>query len=79
MAVKALVLVEVAGGKIDEVAQAIRKTKGVQSVDMVTGPYDLAIMVEAADVAVIGALITKNIHAIPSVSRTTTCVVVKSF
>ena len=79
MAVKALVLVEVAGGKIDEVAQAIRKTKGVQSVDVVTGPYDLAIMVEAADVGVVGALITKNIHAIPHLSKTTTCVVVKSF
>ena len=68
MAVRALVLVEVAVGKMEEVAQAIRKTKGVQSVDAVTGPYDLAIIVEAADVG-----------AIPHLCKTTTCVVVKSF
>ena len=79
MAVRASVLVEVAVGKMEEVAQAIRKTKGVQSVDAVTGPYDLAIIVEAADVGAIGALVTRNIGAIPHLCKTTTCVVVKSF
>jgi len=79
MAVKALVLVEVAVGKMEGVAEAIQKIKGVKSVDAVAGPYDLAVMVEAADVGAIGALVTKDIHAIPNLSKTTTCVVVKSF
>ena len=79
MAVKALVLVEVAVGKMEGVAEAIRKIEGVKSVDAVTGPYDLAVVVEAADVGAIGTLVTKSIHAVPNLSKTTTCVVVKSF
>ena len=78
MTVKALVLVEVAVGKVEEVAEAARKIEGVKAVDAVTGPYDLAVTVEAAEVGAIGTLVTKRIHTIPHVSKTTTCVIVKS-
>lgn len=78
MAVKALVLIEAEVGKIENVAEAISKVAGVKAVEVVTGPYDLAVSVEGADLDALGNLVIKNIHAIPNISRTITCLVVKS-
>lgn len=81
MAVKAFVLIEVAVGKTKEVVATLttlqKQVSEVKSVDAVTGPYDVIVMVEAADVNAIGDLVTRNIHSVDGIARTVTCLTVQ--
>lgn len=73
MAAKAFVLIETAVGRNKEVAAALEKLKGIKSVDTVTGPYDIIAIIEGASLNDIGDLVTGKIHPIPGISRTVTC------
>ena len=73
MAAKAFVLIETAVGRTKEVASALRQLEGVKSVDSVTGPYDVIVVIEEESLADIGDLVTSRIHPIPGISRTVTC------
>ncbi len=76
MAAKAFILIETAVGKAREVAASLGEIKGLKSVDMVTGPYDLITTIEADTLSNIGDVVTSKIHAIDGISRTVTCLVV---
>ena len=78
MAAKAFILIETAVGKNKEVVDAIKKIKGVTSVDSVTGPYDVIAVIEAANLNDIGDIVTRRIHPIPGIGRTVTCLALKS-
>jgi len=73
MALKAFILITSEIGKTKDVVSALGKVEGVKSADAVIGPYDIIATVEAKDLEGIGNLVTKKIHPIPGVSRTTTC------
>jgi len=73
VAAKAFVLIETAVGRTKEVATDLEKLKGVKSVDPVTGPYDIIIVIEAESLNSIGDLVTGKIHPITGISRTVTC------
>lgn len=73
VATKAYILIETAVGKTREVAQALRKVEGMQSVDVVTGPYDIIALLEARDITIIGDLVTEHVH-FAGVVRTVTCI-----
>ncbi|GAF69638.1 unnamed protein product [marine sediment metagenome] len=81
MVVKAFVFIEVAAGKSREVVAGItdlqQKRKEIQSVEAVTGPYDVIAVVEGPNVNAIGDLVTKNIQSVSGVMRTVTCLVMK--
>ena len=77
MPVRAYVLIETHVGKTKGVVEAIRKLKGVASVDVVTGPYDAIATIEAEDLSEIGDLITVQVHPISGIARTVTCLAVK--
>ena len=76
MATKAYLLVETAVGKTRDVANTLSGLKGIETVDVVTGPYDIIAMVNADDMTVVGNLVTSSIHTVPGVVRTVTCVAV---
>jgi DNA-binding Lrp family transcriptional regulator len=76
MAAKAFVLIETAVGRTKEVASVLSQLKGVKSVDAVTGPYDVIVVVEAESLTEIGDLVTNKIHPIPGISRTVTCLAI---
>ena len=76
MVAKAFVLVETAMGKNKDVVSALRKIKGMKSVDTVTGPYDVIAVIEADTLNEIGDIITSKIHAVEGISRTVTCLAV---
>ena len=76
MAAKAFVLIETHVGKSKEVVDAIRQLKGVQSVDTVTGPYDVIAIVEGKNLNDIGDLVTAKIHPVAGISRTVTCLAI---
>jgi DNA-binding Lrp family transcriptional regulator len=73
---KAYVLIETAVGRNREVIAALKKLKGVTSVDLVTGPYDLIAIVEAETLSEVGDIVTAKIHPITGISRTVTCLVI---
>ena len=76
MATKAYLLVETAVGKTREVAGTLREMGGIESVDVVTGPYDIIAVVVGDDMTVVGDLVTEKIHTVQGVVRTVTCVAV---
>ncbi len=78
MAEMAYVLIETQVGQTNEVVKAIHSLKEVLSVHTVTGPYDVIAKVEGKDLPEIGELVTAKIHPIGGISRTVTCLVIKS-
>ena len=81
MTVKAFVLIEVTAGKTREVVVGLtalqQKVKEIRSVDAVTGPYDVIVVIEGPDVNAIGDLVTKNVQSVSGIERTVTCLTVK--
>jgi DNA-binding Lrp family transcriptional regulator len=78
MVAKAYVLIETEGGQSQGIIDLLGKMKGVQSVDIVTGPYDIIAVVEEESLNEVGDLITGKIHPISGISRTVTCLAIKS-
>ena len=76
MTTKAYLLVETAVGKTRDVAGTLRSLDNVDSVDVVTGPYDIIAVISADDMTVVGNVVTENIHTVTGVVRTVTCVAV---
>ena len=76
MGTKAFILIETAVGRTREVADTLRGVGGMQSVDVVTGPYDVIAVIDATDINTMGSLVTAKIHTISGVVRTVTCVAV---
>jgi DNA-binding Lrp family transcriptional regulator len=73
----AYILIEALPGKgIDLVNQA-KEMKGVRTVHLVTGPYDVIAFVEAPDLKALGEMIVKKIQATGCVARTLTCITVE--
>ena len=76
MAAKAFVLIETAVVRTKEVAISLRQLKGVKSVDLVTGPYDIIAIIEAETLNDIGDIVTEKIHPTTGISRTVTCLAI---
>jgi DNA-binding Lrp family transcriptional regulator len=74
---KAYVLVETSAGKTKSVKKALGKLRPgkcrIESLDVVTGPYDYIAVVQGPTLDDIGQLVTEGIGAIEGVTRTTTC------
>jgi len=73
---KAFILIESAVGKNREVVTALKRIKGVKTVDSVTGPYDVIAVVEGENLNEIGDLVTARIQLVPDISRTVTCLAI---
>ncbi len=78
MATKAYLLIETAVGKTRDVASTLRDFTGIDTVDVVTGPYDIIAVINGDDMSVVGNLVTEEIHTVTGVVRTVTCVAVGS-
>jgi len=71
--VEAYVLIQAEVGRAVDVADAVGKIPGVRFADVVTGPYDVVVRVEAAEIDGLGKLIVANVQAVVGVTRTLTC------
>ena len=76
MTVKAYVLVEIAVGQTREVANALGGVRSIQSADLVTGPYDVIVVIEGEDINAVARQVEQEIHPVAGVMRTVTCVVI---
>ena len=76
MVVQAYILVQTNVGKAAEVATAIGAIQGVTLAEDVTGPYDVIVRAEAADVDQLGQLVVARVQKVDGITRTLTCPVV---
>ena len=76
MKAKAYLLIEVDAGQLEEVRNALRELPNIRAVDIITGPYDIIAVAEAADQRIIGRMIMDEIHKIIGLKRTITCVTI---
>ena len=74
--VDAYVLIQAEVGRSAEVAEALGKIPGVRFADVVTGPYDVVVRAEAAEIDELGKLIAAKVQAVVGITRTLTCPVV---
>jgi DNA-binding Lrp family transcriptional regulator len=76
MAAKAYVLLRTAPGLTKAIYSALRVSPAVLSVELITGPYDLIVAIEAANTSEILTIIMKDIRPAAGVRDTVTCLVV---
>jgi len=74
--VEAYVLIQTEIGKPPQVAAELGGISGVGAADVLTGPYDVIVRVEAVDVDALGKLVVTRIQAVEGITRTLTCPVV---
>ena len=75
--VEAYILIQTEVGKAAEVAHDIFAIDGVTAAEAVTGPYDAIVHAQAADVDSLGKLVVAKIQAVPGITRTLTCPIIK--
>jgi DNA-binding Lrp family transcriptional regulator len=73
---RAYILIETSVGKTRDVVSILKGLEGMKSVDPVTGPYDIIVVVEGKDLNSIGELVTGKVHPIVGVTRTVTCLAI---
>jgi uncharacterized protein with GYD domain len=76
-ATSAYILIEALPGKGLDLVNMAKGIKGVKTVHLVTGPYDVIMFVEAPDLKSLGDMIVKRIQATGFVARTLTCITVE--
>lgn len=72
--VRTYVLVEMAAGHSRSLVEAVEGMDGAKDVVRVTGPYDVIVVLEADGVDEISDIVSRRIHSMTGVVRTTTCV-----
>lgn len=75
--ITAYVLIQAKVGRSAGVGAEITRIEGVRSADLVTGPYDVIAVAEAAGMDDLGKLVVAKIHAVDGVTRTLTCPVIR--
>lgn len=74
---QAYVLITAAIGKVKQAAKEIKALRGVKSVHVVTGPYDIIVFVEAKSLDTLTSTIVEGIHKVKGVVDTNTAIVVE--
>lgn len=75
--VQAYILIQTDSGRASDVAREIMKLEGVLSAEAVTGPYDVIVFSEAADVDALGHLVVTQVQPVVGIVRTLTCPVIR--
>lgn len=78
MTTKAYVLIRTAPGLTQAIRAALRASPAVQSVEMITGPYDLIVSLKGTSASEILTAVMKEIRPAAGVRDTVTCMVVPS-
>ena len=74
MATRAFILIEIQVGKVRDVVSELRSYAGIETVDAITGPYDVIALIKAEDMGAVADLVTGKVQGIRGVMRTITCV-----
>jgi DNA-binding Lrp family transcriptional regulator len=71
--VQAYILVQTEVGMADQVAEDVSAIEGVVRVDIVTGPYDVVVLTEAASADHLRTLVVSRVQRVAGITRTLTC------
>jgi DNA-binding Lrp family transcriptional regulator len=71
--VQAYILVQTEVGMADRVAEEVSAIEGVVRVDIVTGPYDVVVLTEAASADHLRTLVVSRVQRVAGITRTLTC------
>ena len=77
MAARAYVLINASAGAVEDLAASLRCIEGVSAADVVVGPYDIVVVLEASDTHAIGQIMLRQFHRLPGIMKTLTMVVVE--
>lgn len=72
--VTAFVLVGMVAGHSGNLVASLEKQQGVEAVHRVTGPYDVIAVLRGENINAISEMVANDVHLLPGVVRTTTCV-----
>ncbi|KXA97668.1 AsnC family transcriptional regulator [candidate division MSBL1 archaeon SCGC-AAA259I09] len=75
--VKAYILLTSAIGRVKDVFDRLKGLKNVKTVSIVTGPYDLIVLVEAEDLSTLTNTVVEEIREIEGVVDTNTAIIVQ--
>jgi DNA-binding Lrp family transcriptional regulator len=73
---KAFVLIITEMGQLGNALKTLRARKGIQEVDVITGPYDLIAILSGSDTNEIANIVVNNIHSVTGIKHTVTLIVV---
>ena len=73
---KAFILITVRTGYIAEVLSHLTRVAGIREANMTFGPYDIVAMAEADDLQSLGKMLAEDVHPIPGIEETLTCLAV---
>ena len=59
-----------------KVVTSLRSVDGIESADVVTGPFDVIALINVEDFTQVGLLVTERVHTIPGIVRATSYPVV---
>lgn len=71
---RAYILIQVVPGRSEEIAEILSAVQGVAHSDLVTGPYDIILEVEAPDLDAIGDIVHKGVRSVEGIEHTLTCI-----
>ena len=74
MGTRAYILIETQVGMSRTVAASLQSFDKVENVDVITGPFDVIALIEAADMAAVADMVTGQVQGLKGVARTITCV-----
>lgn len=74
MPVKAYILVDTTPGvKTSEILGKLKAVKSIKSAEAVSGPHDIVVIAETADLQGLGELVITKVRAIEGITKTITC------
>lgn len=72
---QAFILINTEPGKITQIADSAQRVEGVEMAYAVTGPFDVIVYAEVADMSALGAVIN-IIHSVDGVQKTQTAIAI---
>ena len=73
MSVKAYILLDTSSVGTTDILSSLRAIDGVDSAEAVSGPHDIVVIVETADLKDLGDMVLTKIRTIEGVTKTITC------
>lgn len=73
---KAYILIDATIGKSRDVARALKSVKPVLEAYLITGPYDVIAVVQGKDSEDVSNIVSNQVHRIPGIVRTVTCLAI---
>ena len=73
MSVKAYILIDTSSVRTTDILDKLKSIDGAHSAEAVSGPHDIVVIIETADLQSLGDIVLTKIRTIEGVTKTITC------